>query len=100
MASYSKEKGSERFSKSTDMAHIYTEPNFPSPIPTDRIMEAMRGPHSVWMMQEGPIDYHIRWGASLWPSCVKESELDTFRERYRILDTVEMFVLTPDKRVC
>lgn len=52
------------------------------------------------MMQEGPIDFRVRWWASPKPSCVKESELDTFRERYRILDTIAMFVPTPNEMAC
>lgn len=31
---------------------------------------------------------------------MEESELDTFRERYRIPDTIEMIVPTLDKRAC
>lgn len=29
---------------------------------------------------------------------MKESELEAFRERYRIPNTVEMFILTPDEQ--
>lgn len=31
---------------------------------------------------------------------MKESELDTFREKYRIPDTEERFVPTPNERAC
>lgn len=41
---------------------------------------------------EGPHRLSCELGASLWPSCVKGSELDTLGERYRISDTIEMFM--------
>lgn len=34
----------------------------------------------------------------MWPTWVRESELETFRERYRILNAVEMFFPTLDKK--
>lgn len=70
------------------MALIYAKAGLPEPIITERIIEA-------WESLQ-----YIRWGASLLPSCVKVNELDTFRERYKIPDTIEMFVPTHDERAC
>lgn len=57
----------------------------------------MGGPHSAWMMQKIPINYSVRLGTSLWLTCAKKSKLETFRERYKIPNTIEMFVPTPDE---
>lgn len=57
------------------------------------------GPYSEWMIQEGPIDFRVRWRASLWPSSIKKSELDAFRERYKIPNTIEMFVPALDGKL-
>ena len=40
-------------------------------------------------MQEGPVDRSVRWGASLWPTDIKEGELEGFRDSYRIPDDIE-----------
>lgn len=63
MASISKK--SSGVSLKVDMALICAEPGIAPIIPTKRVMEAMWGPYSTWMMQEGPIDFSVRWGASL-----------------------------------
>lgn len=46
--------------RKVDMALICTEVGLTQLIPIERIMEAIEGPHSAWMMQERPIDYSIR----------------------------------------
>lgn len=52
------------------------------------------------MMQEGPIDCSVMWGASLWVTDIKESELKTFKERYRIPNDNELLVPTPEEMAC
>lgn len=51
-------------------------------------------------MSEGPVNYRMKWGVSECSSNVEASELETFREKYRISETIEMFVPTPDERAC
>lgn len=41
-------------------------------IPTKRIRDIMVRPHSVWMMEEGSIDYNVRWGFIMANFCEGE----------------------------
>lgn len=99
MASSSKKNTLSGSSERIDRVAIYAKPGLFLPISTNRIMEAMGGPYSEWMIQEGPIDFRVRWRASLWPSSIKKSELDAFRERYKIPNTIEMFVPALDGKL-
>lgn len=96
MASSSKPNIRES-SEKVDMAVICVEADLPLLILTERIMEEM-GVRIVHDDVARSYRSQCEVGALLWLTCREKNKLETFWEWYKILDKIEMFVLTSDEQ--
>ncbi|XP_022853220.1 uncharacterized protein LOC111374722 [Olea europaea var. sylvestris] len=67
---------------------------------SSEIAGAIMGGENMWKRPDSPPDTSVHWGASDYPSKLREADLGRLRTEYRIPDSVDLILPEPEERAC